>query len=78
MSVLLGAFVFSSYIVYDTHVVMKHLSAEEYVTAVPNLYLDFIYFLVQIMAFLNKLRTSQKYIYFIFLFLFIYIYPSIY
>lgn len=28
---VLGAFIFSAYIIYDTQMIMKHLSAEEYV-----------------------------------------------
>ncbi len=37
-----GAFLFSAFIVYDTHLIMKHLNPEEYIVGVINLYLDII------------------------------------
>ena len=36
---LFGAFLFSAFIVYDTHVIMKYLSAEEYIVAVSVVFL---------------------------------------
>jgi FtsH-binding integral membrane protein len=57
---LFGAFVFGAYIIYDTHVIMKHLSAEEYIVAVINLYLDIINLFINILKLLNKMKQSQE------------------
>jgi hypothetical protein len=57
---LFGAFVFGAYIIYDTHVIMKHLSAEEYIVAVINLYLDIINLFIKILKLLNKMKQSQE------------------
>ena len=47
-----GAFIFSAYIIYDTQLIMKHLSPEEYVNKV---YLLFKLNNLQIFSFLSKL-----------------------
>ena len=57
---LFGAFVFGAYIIYDTHIIMKHLSAEEYIVAVLNLYLDIINLFIRILKLLDKLKRSQE------------------
>jgi protein lifeguard len=53
---LLGAFVFSLFIVYDTHLLMKKLNPEEYIVAVINLYLDIINLFIEILKILNELK----------------------
>jgi len=49
-----GAVIFSLYIVFDVHMMMHHLSPEEYILATINLYLDIIN------LFLNILRILQS------------------
>lgn len=56
---LLGAFVFSLFIVYDTHLLMKKLSPEEYIVAVINLYLDIINLFIEILKILNELKGRE-------------------
>ena len=55
-----GAAIFSAYIVYDTHLIMKHLSAEEYVVGVINLYLDIINLFIKILRLLQAMKNSQE------------------
>eukprot|EP00897_Mesotaenium_endlicherianum_P006195 jgi/Mesen1/5603/ME000282S04755 len=50
---LLGALLFSAYIVYDTHMLMKHHSYDEYVWASVNLYLDIINLFLRILRLLQ-------------------------
>ena len=58
---IFGAFVFGAYIIYDTHVIMKHLSAEEYIVAVINLYLDIINLFIKVLKLLNKKKGSRRF-----------------
>lgn len=39
---VIGVLIFSAYILYDTHMITKRLSPEEWVIAACELYLDFI------------------------------------
>lgn len=57
---LFGAFIFGAYIIYDTHIIMKHLSAEEYIVAVINLYLDIINLFIKILKLLGKMKRSDE------------------
>jgi FtsH-binding integral membrane protein len=54
-----GAAIFSAYIVYDTHMIMKHLSAEEYIVGVINLYLDIINLFIKILRLLQALNSQE-------------------
>ena len=58
---LFGAFVFGAYIIYDTHVIMKHLSAEEYIVAVINLYCDIIRLFIKLLKLLGKKKGSRRF-----------------
>ena len=53
-----GAFIFSTYIIYDTHLIMKHLSAEEYIIGVVNLYMDIINLFIKILRILDALKRQ--------------------
>ena len=55
-----GVGIFSAYIVYDTHMIMKHLSAEEYIVGVINLYLDIINLFIKILRLLQTLKNNQE------------------
>ena len=55
-----GAFIFAGYIIYDTQMIMKHLSAEEYVLGVINLYMDIINLFVKILKLLNSLKQTES------------------
>ncbi len=57
---MFGAFIFSAYIIYDTQMIMKHLSAEEYVIGVINLYMDIINLFVKILKLLNTLKEQGE------------------
>lgn len=57
---VLGAFIFAGYIIYDTQLIMKHLSAEEYVIGVLNLYMDIINLFVKILKILNQLKQGEN------------------
>ncbi len=56
MLALGGAFLFSCFIIYDTHMIMKQLNAEEYIVGVINLYLDIINLFLEILRLLNSAR----------------------
>lgn len=56
----LGAFIFSLYIIYDTQMIMKHLSADEYIVAVINLYVDIINLFVRILRLLDQLKNEES------------------
>jgi FtsH-binding integral membrane protein len=60
MLTMFGAFIFSAYIIYDTQMIMKHLSAEEYVIGVINLYMDIINLFVKILKLLNTLKEQGE------------------
>lgn len=51
-----GAFVFSLFIIFDTHMMMRKLSPEEYVVAAVNLYLDIINLFLYILRILQESR----------------------
>jgi len=53
-----GAFLFSCFIIYDTHMIMKQLNAEEYIVGVINLYLDIINLFLEILRLLNSSRRN--------------------
>ena len=48
---IMGAVLFSGFIIYDTQLVMKHISPEDYIIAVLNLYLD----IINLFIFFNKI-----------------------
>jgi len=49
-----GAVVFSLFIIYDTHMIMRRLSPEEYIFAAINLYLDIINLFLHILKMLSR------------------------
>lgn len=51
---LLGAFVFSAFIVVDTQMIMRTLSTDEYVLGAINLYLDILNLFLYILRILNS------------------------
>ncbi|XP_049778879.1 protein lifeguard 4-like [Schistocerca nitens] len=51
-----GAFLFSLFIIYDTQMLMEKLSAEEYILATINLYLDIINLFLYILRLLEAAR----------------------
>lgn len=55
-----GAFLFSIYIIYDTQLIMKHLSAEEYIVGVVNLYVDIINLFIKILRLLDQLKSDEN------------------
>jgi hypothetical protein len=57
---IVGACLFSGYIVYDTNLIMKHLSAEEYIVGVLNLYLDIINLFIKILQILKALNNNDE------------------
>lgn len=60
LACVMGAAIFSAYIVYDTHMIMKHLSAEEYIVGVINLYLDIINLFIKILRLLQALKSQES------------------
>lgn len=60
MLTMLGAFIFSAYIIYDTQMIMKHLSAEEYVIGVLNLYMDIINLFIKVLRLLHQLQHGNN------------------
>ena len=52
--IILGAVVFSLFIIYDTHMIMRRLSPEEYIFAAINLYLDIINLFLHILKMLSR------------------------
>ncbi|GJQ69775.1 hypothetical protein Trydic_g22334 [Trypoxylus dichotomus] len=52
-----GALVFSLFIIVDTKLMMEHLSAEEYILATINLYLDIINLFLYILRILQAARS---------------------
>lgn len=55
---ILGAFIFSGFIVFDTQMLMKTLSPEEYMIAVINLYLDIINLFLEILKIIDSLKKN--------------------
>lgn len=48
-----GAFLFCVFLLYDTHMMMKHLSPEEYILATINLYMDILNLFIYILRILQ-------------------------
>jgi len=53
-----GAFLFSLFIIVDTQMIMKRLSAEEYILATITLYLDIINLFIEILKILEKVNRK--------------------
>lgn len=53
-----GALLFSGFIVFDTHMIMKQLSPEEYILGVINLYLDIINLFLEILKILDAMKNN--------------------
>ena len=51
-----GCLIFSGYIVYDTYVINRRLSPDEYILGAISLYLDFINLFINILRLLNDLQ----------------------
>lgn len=51
---ILGTLLFSGYIVYDTYMINKRLSPDEYIMGAISLYLDFINLFINILRLLNN------------------------
>jgi hypothetical protein len=51
-----GCLLFSGYIVYDTHMINKRLSPDEYILGAISLYLDFLNLFLNILRLLNDLQ----------------------
>ncbi|EMD37324.1 hypothetical protein CERSUDRAFT_65023 [Gelatoporia subvermispora B] len=51
-----GCLLFSGYIVYDTYIITKKLSPDEYIMAAISLYLDFINLFINILRVLNDVQ----------------------
>ena len=55
-----GAFLFAFFIVYDTHLIMKRLSAEDYVIGVITLYLDIVNLFIKLLKILQYLQQNGE------------------
>lgn len=53
-----GAFLFSAFIVYDTQMIMKKVSPEEYILATIDLYLDIINLFLEILKILDRMNRN--------------------
>jgi len=53
-----GCLLFSGYIVYDTYIINKRLSPDEYIMGAISLYLDFINLFINILRLLNNLQEN--------------------
>ncbi|EDO48159.1 predicted protein [Nematostella vectensis] len=53
---VLGALLFSAFIVFDTHMLMNKMSPEEYILASINLYMDIINLFIQILKILESMK----------------------
>merc|ERR1711874_620649 len=53
-----GALLFSLFIIYDTQMIMTRLSAEEYILATIQLYLDIINLFIEILKILEKINRK--------------------
>ena len=53
-----GAFLFSLFIIVDTQMIMTRLSAEEYILATIQLYLDIINLFIEILKILEKVNRK--------------------
>ena len=52
-----GSVIFSLFIIYDTHMIMRRLSPEEYIFAAINLYLDIINLFLHILKMMSRDRN---------------------
>lgn len=57
---LVGAVIFSLFIIYDTQLVMKHISPEDYIIAVLNLYLDIVNLFIKILRLLKSNNSNSE------------------
>lgn len=55
---LVGAILFSLFLIFDTQMMMTTLSPEEYILATINLYLDIINLFLYILRILNELNRN--------------------
>ena len=55
---VLGAIVFSCFIVFDTYLLIHKLSPEEYIVAAINLYLDIINLFLEILKILDAMKKN--------------------
>ncbi|OJT02369.1 Bax inhibitor 1 [Trametes pubescens] len=53
-----GCLIFSGYIIYDTYMITKRLSPDEYIFASISLYLDFINLFINILRLLNNTQSD--------------------
>ncbi|THH00742.1 hypothetical protein EW026_g1819 [Hermanssonia centrifuga] len=53
-----GTLLFSGYIVYDTYIINKRLSPDEYIMGAISLYLDFINLFISILRLLNNAQEN--------------------
>uniref|UniRef100_A0A8D8WZF3 Protein lifeguard 4 n=1 Tax=Cacopsylla melanoneura TaxID=428564 RepID=A0A8D8WZF3_9HEMI len=53
-----GAIIFSLFIIFDTHMIMQKVSAEEYILATINLYMDILNLFVYILRILEALNRQ--------------------
>merc|ERR1719320_870897 len=53
-----GALLFSLFIIYDTQMIMTRLSAEEYIMATIQLYLDIVNLFIEILKILEKINRK--------------------
>jgi FtsH-binding integral membrane protein len=60
VSTVFGAFLFSLFIIYDTHAIMKKVSPEDYIAAVVRLYLDIINLFIEILKLLRHLQQDRQ------------------
>jgi FtsH-binding integral membrane protein len=51
-----GTLLFSGYIVYDTYLINRRLSPDEYIMGAISLYLDFVNLFLSILRLLNSLQ----------------------
>ncbi|CCG81377.1 Bax Inhibitor family protein [Taphrina deformans PYCC 5710] len=55
-----GCLVFSGYILYDTQMIIKHHSVDEYIMASVSLYLDLINLFLNILRILNQMNNNNN------------------
>ena len=55
---MIGALVFCLFIIFDTNMIMKTLSPEEYIVGVINLYLDIINLFLEILKILDSMKRN--------------------
>jgi len=55
---VMGAFLFSGFIIFDTQMIMTRVNPEEYILATIELYLDIINLFIEILKILDKLNRN--------------------